>query len=337
MLQKIINEYPKKSWLRLCTLNSINKWDLIDIVQEPIFPGKYHIGKTPSVKTRVCLQCQTPLNLGIYKNVFLVKKTCKCGDNGTNISTVEKLMCYYDKETSEQIIKNSNVLKKKGLPNTIDFWIHKGCTLEEAITQQKLTQKNRSMKSPSAQPGAKGYTNRFLNFWIKKGYSEEEAKIKLKESQTTNGLPYYIKKYGELSGTTKYNARIEKWLSSPNNIKMTKGRSKNSIELFEKIGFGFFGENEKTVRGKTKVHRVDYIFENKIIEFFGDYWHGNPKLFFEGQMIRKKKIEDVWKHDAEKIIDLQQNDYKILIIWENDYRKNPEKTLDTCKEFINEN
>ena len=150
-------------------------------------------------------------------------------------------------------------------------------------------------------------------------------------------MPYYVKKYGEIEGLNKYNSRIEKWLSSPGNLKMTLGRSKKSLELFKKIGVGFYGEEEKTVRGKLKVHRVDYIYNNKIIEFFGDYWHGNPEIYSKGQLIRKKRIEDVWAHDNNKIEDLRNNGYSILIIWEKEYCNSPDTVLKLCKDFIDEN
>jgi len=38
-----------------------------------------------------------------------------------------------------------------------------------------------------------------------------------------------------------------------------------------------------------------------------------------------------------KINDLKIKGYDVLIIWENDYCKNPELVLNLCKEFINEN
>lgn len=37
MLQKIITTYKKKSWLRLCGLHHINKWDLLEFINEPVY------------------------------------------------------------------------------------------------------------------------------------------------------------------------------------------------------------------------------------------------------------------------------------------------------------
>lgn len=336
-LQEIKRKYKKKSWLRLCTLNSINKWDLIFETNEPVFPGKYYIKKAPPLTNSSCLICNAEFSLGIYKNSFIAIKTCNCGKDGTSLATVNKLLSFYDQGTCEEIIGSIHTSRKKGLPNTLDFWVNKGYSEEEARDQVKKVQKSRSARSPSAQPGATGYTNRSINYWIKKGYSEEDAKVKLRESQVKNGLEYYIKRFGEKEGTLRYNARLEKWLSSPNNIKMSKGRSKKSNELFEKIGVGSFGDHEKTVRGKTKVHRVDFLFDKKIIEFFGDYWHGNPTKYSPTDLVRKKLVSDIWEHDKKKILDLRENGYDVLVVWENDYCKDPDKILKLCKTFVYEN
>lgn len=337
MLQNIKDNYKKKSWLRLCTLNNINKWELIAQLNESIYPGKYYINKVQPITTNKCLLCSTEFDLCIYKNSFFVKKRCDCGNNGKTDITANKLLCYYNKDIAEEIVKNILNERKKGLKNCIEYWISNGYNEEESLQKIKEIQKSRSSRSPSSQKGAKGYTNRSIEFWLKKGFSEEEAKLKLSESQTTNGLNFYIKKYGENIGKEKYNKRIEQWLLSPNNKKMSCGRSKISIELFNKIGFGFYGKDEKTLRGKQKTHRVDFLYQKKVIEFFGDYWHGNPKKYKNDCFIRKTKIQDIWEHDKNKIEDIKNNGYEVLIIWESDYIENPELILKLCKEFLNEN
>ena len=54
-----------------------------------------------------------------------------------------------------------------------------------------------------------------------------------------------------------FNDRMQRWLDSPGNKEMVANRSKKSIELFEQLGAGYYGANERTVRGREKVHRVD--------------------------------------------------------------------------------
>jgi G:T-mismatch repair DNA endonuclease (very short patch repair protein) len=333
MLQQIIKTYKKKSWLRLCTLHNINKWDLIDYLNVPFYNSRYLIKNGLEVLTRSCLNCGAGLNLGIYKETFIAKITCSCARDNTNLMTVDKLRTVLSEDQANLAITLVNSQKKTGLPNTVEFWLNKGLTLEQAHQEIIKVQTTRSLNSPASKKGARIYSTRTVEYWITRGLSPEAAISKVKEVQTTNGLAYYKNKYGDC-GEALFNARIEKWLNSAGNKNMIANRSKKSIELFEKIGIGEYGPNEKTVRGKQKVHRVDFLYEKKIIEFYGDYWHGNPVLYGTNAMIRKKKITDVWTHDATKVKDLEDNGYSVMIIWESDYKSSPIEILQKCKDFI---
>lgn len=335
-LQEITEKFKKKSWLRLCTLHNLNKWDLISLTNEPVYPGKYFIRKAPTVDNRQCRLCGSQFDIGIYQNEFIALKECTCGADGTTNTTIQKLEVYYPQDVCRSLIDSINAAKKKGLPNTTEHWINLGYDIDTAKMKVKEVQTSRSKKSPAAQPGARGYSIRTVEYWTKKGFSEDAAILKVKEAQTTNGLDFYIKKYGTGVGSEKFNERIRVWLDAPNNKAMIKGRSKKSISLFDSIGIGFYGSNEKTVRGKTKVHRVDFLHNNKIIEFFGDYWHGNPKLYHPTDLIRKKKVNDVWIHDQQKIDDLCAAGYDVLKIWESDFCNSPDAVLQLCKDFIND-
>jgi len=332
MLQKIIKNYKKKSWLRMCSLHGINKWELITHLNESVYPSKHLIKSGLELQTRNCLKCTKELELGIYKETFIAN--CTCIKDTT--MTLDKLQKVLTLEQSLLAIEMVTTQRKKGLPNTIDFWIHKGFTVEESQSKVKDVQKDRSLKSPASKKGARGYSLRTVEYWINKGLTQEEAKLKIKHLQTTNGLSYYKNKYGDEKGETLFNDRIHRWLNAQGNKNMVANRSKKSLELFEKIGIGYYGPNEKTVRGKQRVHRVDFMSDKKVIEFYGDYWHGNPKIFSNDAMIRSKKITDVWEHDRKKIHDLEENGYSVLIIWEADYKANPEEILQQCREFINE-
>ena len=335
-LQEIKEKFKKKSWLRLCTLHNLNKWDLISLTNEPVYPGKYLIRKAPPVANKQCRICGTQFDIGIHKNEFIALKECTCGADGTTNTTIQKLEVYYPRDMCRSLIDSINAAKKKGFPNTIEYWINLGYDLNTAKLKVKEVQTSRSNKSPATRPGARGYSIRTVEYWIKQGFSEDAAILKVRESQTTNGLDFYIRKYGIETGPEKFNERIRAWLNAPNNKAMIKGRSKKSIVLFEAIGIGYYGSNEKTVRGKSKVHRVDFLYNNKIIEFFGDYWHGNPKKYQPNYLIRKKKVEDVWIHDRKKIEDLCSAGYDVLKIWESDYCNSPDDVLKLCKDFIND-
>jgi G:T-mismatch repair DNA endonuclease (very short patch repair protein) len=330
-LQKILTGYKKRSWIRLCSLHNINKWDLVDYLKEPVYASKYHIKKGLELTTQNCFKCHRRLKLTTYKEVFI--GSCDCSKDKTHLMTTDKLSCIFTKEQILTIINDVNLEKRKGLANTVDYWIAQGLDNEQAQEEVIKVQKSRSLKSPAAKKGARGYSIRTIEYWINKGLDYEDATLKIKEVQTTNGLEYYKNKYGD-DGEKMFNERIRQWLDSPGNKDMINNRSKKSIELFEQIGKGHYGSNEKTVRGKNKVHRVDFLYKKKIIEFYGDYWHGNPKIYSEDCFIRKKKITEVWEHDRKKIQDLKDNGYDVMIIWEMDFKNNPEEVLKKCKDFI---
>lgn len=317
----------------MCTLHQIDKWELITYVNAPVYGSRYLIRDGLEIQTRVCLQCGIPLNLGIYKGSFIANTKCGCASDGTNIMTKGKLRTVFSEDQIQTVITTVNAKRKLGLPNTVEFWLNKGFTLEQAHKEVSAVQKRRSTKSPSTQKGARGYSTRTIEYWIKKGFDKTTALSKIKEVQTTNGLAYYKSKYGQ-DGERMFNTRIEQWLNSPGNKMMTRNRSKESIKLFEQLGVGKYGVEEQTVRGKKKVHRVDFLYGKKIIEFYGDYWHGNPEIYSDDVLIRKKKISEVWAHDAKKIQDLIANGYEVMIIWEKDYKTSSKEVLQKCRDFI---
>jgi G:T-mismatch repair DNA endonuclease (very short patch repair protein) len=70
-------------------------------------------------------------------------------------------------------------------------------------------------------------------------------------------------------------------------------------------------------------YSVDIFIEpNKIIEVYGDYWHGNPKFYEENSDLSlpwgKIKVEEKWEKDKNREEYLKKQGYEILTIWEND-------------------
>ena len=89
-----------------------------------------------------------------------------------------------------------------------------------------------------------------------------------------------------------------------------------------------------------KVNKKNYLYDlqykNKIIEYYGDYWHCNPlKYDLEYYHAYKKKtITEVWKFDFDKVNFAISQGYSVLIIWETDYKKNYTNTINKCMEFL---
>jgi hypothetical protein len=210
MLQEIVKKFKKKSWLRVCTLHNLNKWDLIDLTQAPVYPSKHFINEQFVVKTRVCNVCKKDLDLGIYHGNFIISRGCSCG-NGTNSMSVEKLRCVLDESQCKLAIQYTTAARKKGLANTTEYWTARGYSIDEAKEKISNVQKNRSACSPASKKGARGYSTRTVEYWTNRGHTEVEARALVSKSQVTNGMKYYQDKFGE-RGIDMFNDRIKYWL-----------------------------------------------------------------------------------------------------------------------------
>jgi len=69
----------------------------------------------------------------------------------------------------------------------------------------------------------------------------------------------------------------------------------------------------------------DFYIPNKnlLIEFNGDYWHCNPKIY-KSDYINKKKgmtAKELWEYDKQKTILGESKGFIVLTIWEYDYKE----------------
>jgi very-short-patch-repair endonuclease len=171
----------------------------------------------------------------------------------------------------------------------------------------------------------------------------------LKDRQTTFSKEVCIKKYGEVEGLRVWQERQKLWKSKVfnDNQWLGGGVSKVSNELFEKIIslsnlksvdtlYGI--KNEKFISNNKTHYKYDFTYlpTKKIIEFNGDYWHCNPDLYKADyyHKIKKMTARKIWDYDNVKIATAKHHGYDILVIWEDDYRKEPNKVINKCINFL---
>lgn len=85
-------------------------------------------------------------------------------------------------------------------------------------------------------------------------------------------------------------------------------------------------------------YSVDFIVGNRIIEFYGDRWHANPKKFNENDVppvYTKKKSKEIWEYDKNRNKIIENSGYKIFIVWASEVIKEESKILNDCLKFIN--
>lgn len=75
---------------------------------------------------------------------------------------------------------------------------------------------------------------------------------------------------------------------------------------------------------------------NACIEFNGNYWHCNPKMYTESFIhpVIKKAAKDIWKLDEYKEQDIREAGFNFLTVWELDYKNDKDKTIRDVMKWI---
>ena len=199
-----------------------------------------------------------------------------------------------------------------------------------------------------------------LSYWIKRGLPEEDAKIALNDRQTTFSLAKAIMKYGQIDGHSRWLKRQDKWmqtlLSKPleeieriNNLKLWRsgGVSKQSIRLFTALDLpeARWSNNGGevcipiTIDGKLKHRMVDFMLGKKAIEYFGGYWHADPRFYHDNAIIFKRSdgaltAKAIREKDAFYLDKLREYGFDVHVVWEKDFIERPEEVITQCKLFL---
>lgn len=166
-----------------------------------------------------------------------------------------------------------------------------------------------------------GWSHFSKKYWENRGYTDEVLDKKLKEVQG-RGKSYWVSRFGEDEGIK----RFEEWKNKVTpTLSCRYSISANNFftllqEKFPEIEM-LFGENEKTVTVNGKKYFLDCYFvynDQKIcIEFNGDYWHGNPEVYKENDIIKgSMTCKEKWDIDKQRIKDIESLGYKVIVVWE---------------------
>lgn len=242
----------------------------------------------------------------------------------------------------------------------LNVWFNHGGKLSPFSKQNnRITEEERiaSQSKASQTRIDNGNNTTTLEYWLKQTDGDvEEARRLLKDRQTTFSLDICIEKFGE-EGLKIWQARQDQWQitllsksqEEQDEIKLKKvsGKfSKVSQFLFDQIDLPsaryYLKNGELGIRlNSGKVVYPDFIHEDRIIEFYGDRWHANPRNYSETDFIpsisknrEPAKVQDIWERDKVRIEQLEELGYQTMIVWEYDYRTSPERMVQECKEFL---
>lgn len=229
--------------------------------------------------------------------------------------------------------KGDDCKNGRNSPYSMNFRGYDGLTDDEK--QQKINELlNRKIESTNS-----NFNNpKTLEYYIKRGFNKEEAQEKLIKSQQTFTLEKCIEKYGEEEGRKRWMKRQEKWLNNYKKLNYSRISQDlfwniyNLIDDKEEIYFATLSESKKrddsglnheyTLYLNKGYIKPDYLDkkQNKIIEFDGAYWHGFSDSKKENDLERDKRIIE--------------SGYKLFKVDELDYRKNHDKVIQECLEFL---
>jgi len=130
-----------------------------------------------------------------------------------------------------------------------------------------------------------------------------------------------------------------------------KGFSKISQDLFwklyEKIPKDlkekcYFYELNKEFDIEDYENKIHYLYDFVIsniklcIEFNGDFWHCNPKIYNEEykHVVIGKTAREIWEKDSVKINFLKKKGYSVFVVWESEYKESPHLILDSLLKLV---
>lgn len=257
----------------------------------------------------------------------------------------------FSEEESLFKIKSQRKLNK-------EYWISKGYSEDDSIKLMIDFQKENSLKLKLKLDSNLNLSNKInskrsnnINYWLNLGYSLEDSRKLLSERQSTFSLEKCIEKYGSEEGQSVWKKRQEKWNKSLlNNGNLKIGYSNISQILFDDIlnfvnennkDYIFYGKKNKEIclsDGKCGfLYDFTDLLNKKIIEFNGDIYHGNPSLYEKNDKpnpFKNLTCEELWNKDKIKIDLAISNGFDILTIWESEYKKDKNLTLEKCLEFL---
>lgn len=182
---------------------------------------------------------------------------------------------------------------------------------------------------------------------LQRKYGKETGSIKFdkyREKQSyTKSLEYFCEKYGKEKGLKEYK-RINTLKTRPK----SKNSSRIAIEFFTELE-NYFPNNkfmyypktdEYMLYGERSLYFYDFVDPviNLCIEFNGDIFHGNPRIFKEDDTPNpfKKSLtaKNMWEMDKIKLKAIEKNGFMTVVVWESDYRLNKQKTISDIVNLI---
>lgn len=97
--------------------------------------------------------------------------------------------------------------------------------------------------------------------------------------------------------------------------------SKKEIDWLDKLQIPVNNRQKCIMNGKKK-YMVDALVDKTIYEFYGEYWHGDPRVYPDRSFINqtmKKTMDQLYEETLERQTALQKLGYEVKFVWEYDW------------------
>jgi len=294
------------------------------------------------------------LNIEQYCNKFnILRQDILCNELRKKLSwTMESCIEMYGHE--EGTSRWNEYRRKQSESNTFEYKRNKHNWTEIEFREYNLSRastRNNFIKRHGESEGVRrwenycklqSYAGSSKEYFIDK-YGEKRGSEVWEEicQRKSNTLSTFIDRYGLEEGRRRFQSYIDNKVSYYSAIsqelfkKLDKDNADNVYYACKNKEYSVYDE----VNGK--IYFYDFVDCNagKCIEFNGDQFHGNPKLYSSSDCPNPFKstltCEDIWNHDKIKNNCIkEQRSFDVLIVWERDYRNNPDDVVLECKKFL---
>lgn len=238
-----------------------------------------------------------------------------------------------------------------------EYWIKKGYSENDAVKlAQEAKEKNnkKGAKNAASSTVRKVSSKRCVEYYTAKGHSLEQAKELVSASQRFFSKDICIQKYGEEEGLRIWKVRQDAWQEKLNSKSDEEKARINKLKLCKN---GTISKGERLLLNELMSNNIkcthqyamqysrtnyfvyDIVYNNKIIEYHGDFWHANPKRYKETDILnwpggKQISVQELWKKDQLKLQFAKDQGYEVLVVWESDFNQDKQKVINQCIQFL---
>lgn len=263
-----------------------------------------------------CKACHTDCKFRRFSKGFRQFCSCKCRSYYKHINSLIECKCVVCDKSFEVINSRKKTTCSNECLLKLNFSKEVNEKRKNSLTMSLMRKYNVNHPSKIKGFGDKVKATKYLNHgdsnWVnvKKANQTKLERYGNKDYNNTNQCKTtMLKRYG-----------VSNAFHLPKSLSNGKRISKGQRRIFQEIQSRYPDAIlEHYLSDVDKSVDIYIPSEKKIIEFYGDYWHCNPKKYspnyYNTQVHLKAK--DIWKKDNRRRELLEKNGYQVEVIWEN--------------------